>query len=77
MAWKVNFSLFINEKNEWNSLNLKVRDQGMSVVPTEKSQVLNFGPSFGIDSFFNGLLVIIDTNGYNSGFIIPFVGIFF
>lgn len=76
MAWEVNFSLFINEKNEWNSLDLKFRNQGMSVVPTEESHVLNFGPTFGIDSVFNGLLVVIDTDGHYSDFIFPFIAIF-
>jgi hypothetical protein len=48
----------------------------MIVFPAEKCEMLNFSPSFGIDSVHNDFFLIIDTDCDNSHIFFPFFSIF-
>ncbi len=76
MASKVYFSFFINQENKRNSLDFKVRNQRMIVLPSQKSEMLNFIPSSGHNSVNNDFLFIVNTDCDNSEIVFPFLSIF-
>ena len=76
MSWKVNFTFFVHQKHKWNPLNLEVLNERMCTIPTQKCQMFNLCPSFGVNSIFNHLFVIIDADSNNSYFSLPFFFIF-
>ncbi len=76
MANEINNSLFVNQENKWDSIDLEVLDEWMLAVPTQECQMLDFIPSSTVDSLLDLIFCFINAYCDNSDFIFPFLLIF-